>query len=62
MTLIIKNANPSNLSKTAKLIDQYNIAIGNKKERLTIDWQTRNAAIIYSEGEKDKRVINVKGV
>jgi hypothetical protein len=60
MTLIIKNANPSNLSKTAKAIEQYNIAIGSKKERLTIEWQTRNAAIIYSEGEKDKRTINVK--
>ena len=58
--LIIKNANPSNLSKTAKAIEQYNEMTGSKKQRLTIDWQTRKAAIIYSEGEKDKRTINVK--
>lgn len=40
MTLIIKNANPTNLNKTAKAIDQYNTLTGTKKERITVEWKS----------------------
>lgn len=60
MTVIIKNANPENLEKVPNAIKQYNELTGSKKERLTIEWLSGNGCSIYSEGEKDKRTINVK--
>lgn len=60
MTVIIKNANPDNINKTARAIEQYNEMTGSKKQRLTVEWLSGKGCSIYSEGEKDKRTINVK--
>lgn len=62
LDVIIKNADLKNIIKTAKAIEIYDEQTGNKKQRLTVNWLSRNGCVVYSEGEKDKLTINVRGL
>lgn len=59
MQLIIKNANLTNLPKTTSAVAEWMQEFGGK-ERVTVEWLSKNGCVVYSAGEKDKRVINVR--
>ena len=59
MKVIINNANLTNITKTATALSQY-ICQQGAKQRVTVDWISQNGCAIYSKGEKDKMIINVR--
>jgi len=60
MTLIVKNANLTNLAKTTEAVATWMKKHGGRK-RITVEWLTPNGCMVYSNGEADKEVINVRG-
>ena len=59
MTLIIQNANLDNMAKTPQAVAEYIKKYGGKK-RVTVEWISKNGAVVYSSGEKDKITVNVR--
>ena len=60
MTLIVRNANLTNLAKTTEAVATWMKKHGGRK-RITVEWLTPNGCMVYSNGEADKEVINVRG-
>lgn len=59
MLVVVKNANLTNLAKTSQAVATWMKQYGGRK-RITVEWLSPNGCVVYSAGEKDKIVVNVR--
>lgn len=59
MTVIIKNANLTSMAKATTAIAEWMKTHGGR-QRVTVEWLGGNGFYVYSQGEKDKILINVR--